>query len=70
MSKEQTKVTFEDVATGRIITISITPDTDENWDVSFDFGEGGLSAHEEGGLHLGLCNEFCETLGIFNNEEE
>jgi len=73
MEQKQTRVTFEDVNSKKVVTILITenPEETDAFDINVDFGEDGIGSHEEGGLYAGLCNDFCEqVLGMFDDTSE
>lgn len=73
MENQQTRVTFEDVTSGRKVVINISEHKEEadSFNINIDFGDGGLDSHSEGGLYAGLCNDFCEQiLDIYNDAEE
>lgn len=69
MEQKQTRVTFEDVESGKNIIVTITPSEDD-LNVVVDFGKDGMDADDEG-LYIGMCNVFLDTvLGVFNEEDE
>lgn len=73
MENKQTRITFEDVTSGKMVVINISEHEEEadSFNINIDFGNEGLESHGDGGLYAGLCNDFCEqVLGIMDNAEE
>ena len=62
-----TKVTFQDIGTGRLVEANFKEKEDGFLYVDFNFGSGGLVSHD--GFYVDLLEMLCDSLGLIDNGE-